>query len=428
MRQGSRSCRRAAAPRPLIVAVAAVLLTGCSPASAPESSSPASTSLASSVAPSTRASEGQSTHSASPSPAPTPTAKPDRADSCAARVRTLSRSERIGQLVMAGVPSTGAGAATERRLRSARVGSVVLLGNSQLGRRRTAAVTRDLRRSVHRPDGVRLLVAVDQEGGLVQRLRGPGFDRIPSARQQGRMRVQRLRQHAVRWGRQLRGAGVDVNLAPVADVVPSGLEDVNEPIGRLRRGFGDDPDVVGRHVAAVVAGSREGGVAATLKHFPGLGAVRGNTDLVTRVVDRRIDRNHPTVRSFSAGITAGANLVMMSSAEYARIDPRRRAAYSPTIIRGMLRGDLGFPGVVISDDLTAPGLQDGSAGLRAVRFLRAGGDLVIIGNPARLRSVVAAVRARMRRDPAFAAQVNRKVERILTLKDQRGRADCRARG
>ena len=175
------------------------------------------------------------------------------------------------------------------------------------------------------------MVAADQEGGQVQRLRGQGFDRIPSAQRQAQTSPAELKSDAARWGRQLRRAGIDANLAPVADVVPKDREGVNEPIGVLRRGYGSNPAAVAAHVPAFVEGMDAAGVATSVKHFPGLGRVRGNTDL-TRRGGRRAPPpgDDPDLKPFAAGVDAGTDMVMMSSAYYSEIDPSRRAAFSPT--------------------------------------------------------------------------------------------------
>lgn len=280
------------------------------------------------------------------------------------------------------------------------------------------------REAARGPHRVELLVAADQEGGQVQRLRGPGFDEIPSARRQAKLDDAELTDRAATWGRQLRRAGVDADLAPVADVVPAGQEEVNRPIGRLGRGFGPDPEVVAAKATAVVKGLDRAGVASAVKHFPGLGRVRGNTDFEAEVVDRETGRHDPTLRSFAAPLAAGADMVMMSSASYARIDPDRRAAFSGLVISDLVRGDLGYSGVVISDDLAARGVGDLPPGTRALRFLRAGGDLVIVGDPGLAPAMAKAVRAAATDDPAFAARLQQAVARVLALKQRRGLSRC----
>ena len=166
------------------------------------------------------------------------------------------------------------------------------------------------------------------------------------------------------------------------------------------------------------------GIATSVKHFPGLGRVRGNTDFTTEVVDDTTTRDDPYLKPFAAGIEAGTDMVMMSSAYYSEIDPERRAAFSPTIIRGMVRGDLGFTGVVISDDLAAAAMRDLRPGERMLRFLRAGGDLAIVGDPGLAMPMADAAVDEARTDDELADDIEAATIRVLQLKDRRGLADC----
>ena len=188
---------------------------------------------------------------AGPSPA-RPSTAPARPASCAGVVAKLSRREEIGQVFMVGVPTGGLTSSTARTLSSSRAGSVLLLDTSDAGRSAVQRLVGQIRAATHRPAGVKTMLATDQEGGLVQRLRGPGFSDVPSARTQGTWSAARLRTSARQWGAELRAAGIDADLAPVADVVPADLTGVNQPIGVLRRGYSSDPAVVASHTAAFV--------------------------------------------------------------------------------------------------------------------------------------------------------------------------------
>ena len=164
-------------------------------------------------------------------------------------------------------------------------------------------------------------------------------------------------------------------------MVPADLGAANAPIGRLHRGYGSSPRTVAAKASAFVRGMDRAGIATAVKHFPGLGRVRGNTDYARRVVDRQTTRDGADVAAFGTVIDAGVDMVMVSSAYYEQIDPERRAAFSPVVLTDLLREDLGFTGVVISDDLAAAAMADVDPPQRALRFLGAGGDLMIIGDP-----------------------------------------------
>jgi beta-N-acetylhexosaminidase len=330
----------------------------------------------------------------------------------------MSLAERVGQLFMVDCPSTGVAAATVRAIEKYHVGSVILDGNSELSNPATARITRQLQ--ALSPPGVGLFVAADQEGGQVQRLRGPGFSGIPSAVRQGTLAPAELRARAARWGRELRSAGINVNLAPVLDTVPAGFG-ANPPIGDVNREFGHTTTAVTAHGIAVARGFADAGIVATAKHFPGLGRVHANTDTAAGVTDRVTVRNDPYLAPFAAAVRAGVPFVMMSTAVYARIDPNRPAAFSPTIVTGMLRRRLGFTGVVISDDLgRASQVAAYPAGARAVQFVAAGGDLVITVDPGRIPAMTAALIGRAAADPDFARAVNNAALRVLTAKQSHG--------
>lgn len=332
-------------------------------------------------------------------------------------VQSMSVPERVGQLFMAGGGSTTNRPTTLDVIRRYHVGSVILNGRSDLGVTGTRSVTDELQAET---SDVHLFVAVDQEGGQVQRLHGPGFSEIPSAVEQGKLAPDTLRSRAAVWGRQLSDAGVNLDLAPVLDVVPAGTESQNPPIGWYDRQYGSTPDAVAASGTAFAGGMRQGHVTAVGKHFPGLGRVTANTDTTPHVTETVTTRHDAFTRPFAAAIGAGAPMIMMSSVYYEKIDALRPAAFSHLIVTGMLRGDLGFQGVVISDSIGAMAFQDYPVARRAVRFIAAGGDLVLAGDPNLIPSMHDAVVARVAASARFAAKVDAAVRRVLLAKVQRG--------
>jgi beta-N-acetylhexosaminidase len=218
---------------------------------------------------------------------------------------------------------------------------------------------------------------------------------------------------------------VTLDLAPVADVVPPDVGSANQPIAVLRRGYGGDPAAVAAKVGAFVAGMDAAGVDTAVKHFPGLGRVVGNTDVTADVVDRRTRRADPLLAPFAAGIRAGAGWLMIASATYQRIDPSRIATFSPAVLGGMVRDDLGFDGVVVSDDLgAAKAVAAVAPAQRALRFLRAGGDVVLTVDPSVLDEMYGATLAAARADPSFRREVATKARRVLAAKRASGLLRC----
>lgn len=339
--------------------------------------------------------------------------------------QSLTERQRIGQLFMVGVPVAGASTSELKALQQLHVGSYFLHGRSSGGVASTARSVRRLQPVTAAGDGGKLtlapFVSADQEGGQVQTLRGPGFSTIPDALTQGELTASTLRARSARWGAQLAAAGVNLNLAPVADTVPASLGRQNQPIGRWSREYGHEPGQIATSVSAFVEGMTSQGVATSAKHFPGLGRVIGNTDTTAGVTDSQTVRGDEALKPFAAAIESGSPMVMMSSAIYSKIDPGTVAAFSPVVIGDVLRGELGFQGVVVSDDLgAAKAVAAIPAGERAVRFFGAGGDLLLTVSSAPADDMVAAVVARSASDPAFAAKVDDAVRRVLLLKARMG--------
>ncbi|NUR99558.1 MAG: glycoside hydrolase family 3 protein [Kribbellaceae bacterium] len=339
------------------------------------------------------------------------------------KLKALTLRELAGQLIMTGIDAAGMTSAQRTVVRQQNSGGVFLVGNSgSLAATRTATAAVNDAATV---EGVRPFIAADQEGGKIQRLKGSGFDRIPAATVQGTWSGSKLTAQAQHWGNQLKQAGVNVDLAPVADVVPASLKSQNAPIGQLDREYGDTPQQAGEGVTAFVQGMRNAGIATSVKHFPGLGRVRGNTDFAAGVVDNVTVRGDADLQPFADGIAAGTSMVMISTVTYTRIDPKNRAVFSPTVIQGMVRGDLGWRGVVITDDVgSAAEVKSVPVGERATRFVAAGGDIVINAESGLTAAMVNALVAKAQQDKFFAAKLTSSVRRVLTLKQDHGLVSC----
>jgi beta-N-acetylhexosaminidase len=287
--------------------------------------------------------------SATASPTPTPTATAE----CAVRVlATMTEEQRIGQLFLLGLANDQLGAAEQNAIRTYHFGSVWFVEQSAAGAPTIRAIA-DAAQGLAAANtaSVGFFVAANQEGGIIQSLSGPGFSTIPSALDQSVIDPATLRTSAALWGRELASAGVNLNFAPVLDVVPPGTDTQNEPIGALQRGYGHDPVTVTAHAVAFMQGMEDAGIATTGKHFPGLGRVTGNTDFTAAVVDDVTTATDANLAPFHDAIAIGIPMVMVALAKYQQIDPTELAVFSPTVMRQMLRTSLGFTGVVVSDCL-----------------------------------------------------------------------------
>jgi beta-N-acetylhexosaminidase len=365
--------------------------------------------------------------SALPSQRPSAPAAPGALDGCVtAALSTMSLEAQVGQLLMVGT-SVNNPAVLVDAVRRYRLGGVFLAGRSTAPAATLHQGVAALQSAATGAGGIPLQIGVDQEGGEVQTLKGADFPAIPTAVQQGRLDRATLASRTAAWAARLPPAGVTVDLAPVADTVPASLGDANPPIGHFDRQYGASPAAVADDVATVVTAMQSTGVQATLKHFPGLGRVRANTDTSTAAVDDLTTVDDPFLAPFGAGIEAGAAAVMVSSARYPRLDPDSIAAFSEPIVTGLLRQRLGFTGVVMSDDLGAAVAVGGvPVGDRAVRFIQAGGDVVLTVRSSDAAPMTAALIARAQAAPAFRARVAAAAGQVLRGKFRAGLLACAA--
>lgn len=390
----------------------AILAIGVSTLAAPSASSAA-------AAPAAPASESL-TLSAAPL-APTPQARASH--TARETLGGMTLQQRIGQLIMVGTPAHTSSSAALSAIKKYHVGSVILTGRSSAGVAATKKVTDTLQKeALATSDGIPLLIAADQEGGQVQVLKGPGFSTMPSALSQGtHYSLSQLRSHAATWGSQLAAAGVNFNLAPVADTVTKVFAPKNTPIGYYDRQYGYNPTDVGKRATAFANGMWDAGIATSVKHFPGLGRVAGNTDTTTNVTDTVTTRQSQDIAAFRTAIAAGAKAVMVSSAIYSKIDPQAPAVFSSVVMEQMLRDDLGFTGVIISDSLQAARqIQQWTPAERALKFIGSGGDLILTTGTSAVKPMYQALYQRATTDTAFQNRINDAALRVLQLKTEIG--------
>lgn len=377
----------------VLVSLAALILSGCSGNTAAE------------VPSSTPSPSAASTESAAPAPGP-------------ASGTQLTLEEQVATLFMVGHALDGRNEGTAGNLNG--IGGFFVHGRStdEASPSGIGEVSEFISHFAA-ADGEPLWVATDQEGGYVQVLSGEGFSEIPSAIEQGSWATEELLRSATQWGAELAQVGVNMNLAPVADIVTSpDVANDNAPIGYLDRQYGYDRATVATQAGAFAAGMRANGVMPVYKHFPGLGRVTENTDYAENVVDHEITRDSDDIAVYGDLLAQGPAAVMLSSAYYANIDPDNPAMFSPTIVTEILRGQLGFDGLVITDDIAAAlAVESWSPGERAVRALGAGVDMLLISaDQSVYPEMYQAVLAEAQRNPEFAARVLESSNRIADAK------------
>ena len=280
---------------------------------------------------------------------------------------------------------------------------VILFKRNFESRGQVADLCAAIRDAAPRPQ----LICVDQEGGRVQRFQD-GYSALPSLDGFGRLyavdpdaALALAEEHAWLMASEIRATGVDLSFAPVVDVGHGNLA-----IGD--RAFSEDPQVVAAFTRAYVRGMHSVGMAATLKHFPGHGTVREDTHFDTAVDNRSLDeiRAHDLI-PFVAGIDAGADAVMLAHVVYPQVAPEP-AGYSPFWIKDILRDEMGFRGVVFSDDIgMAAAFSAGGIKARVDAHLDAGCDVVLVCHPELVEESLAAVQDRQLNTAAIISLLGR---------------------
>jgi beta-N-acetylhexosaminidase len=280
---------------------------------------------------------------------------------------------------------------------------VILFARNFASRAQVAELSQAIRAAAPRPQ----LVCVDQEGGRVQRFRD-GYSALPSLEGFGRLHatdptaaLKLAREHAWLMASEIRASGVDLSFAPVVD-----LGRGNRAIGD--RAFSADPQVVAEFTRAYVEGMHAAGMAATLKHFPGHGSVLEDTHVDEAIDNRSLDELRALdLVPFVAGVDAKADAVMMAHVVYPQVAPEP-AGYSRRWIEDILREEMGFRGVVFSDDIgMAAAFSAGGVKARIDAHLDAGCDVVLVCHPDLVPESLAAVEGRALNTAALLGLIGR---------------------
>jgi beta-N-acetylhexosaminidase len=267
---------------------------------------------------------------------------------------------------------------------------VILFKRNFVSKAQVAELSAAIREAAARPQ----LLCVDQEGGRVQRFQD-GYSALPPLEAFGRLydrdRARALglaEEHAWLMASEVRATGVDLSFAPVVDLGRGNLA-----IGN--RAFSTEPEIVSEFTRAYVRGMHAAGMAATIKHFPGHGTVREDTHFDVAVDHRTLDELRATdLVPFAAGIEADAEAVMLAHVTYPQVAPEP-AGYSPFWIDTILRKEMGFRGVVFSDDIgMAAAFSAGGIKQRIDAHLDAGCDVVLVCHPELVEESLDAVKGR----------------------------------
>lgn len=326
------------------------------------------------------------------------------------RLADLSLEQKVGQVIMGGFPDPAADAATLAAVRDGSLGNVILFARNCPDAESVVALNGALQAAAPIP----LLIAADQEGGLVTRL-NVGATLTPGAMALGATGDTGLAEGiAAMMADELRGVGINVCLAPTADV---NANPANPVIGV--RAFGEDPHQVARFVVATVRGLQGQGVAACAKHFPGHGDTGIDSHLALPRIDRGLaDLERVDLVSFRAAIAAGVRLVMTTHIQFPALDPDHPSTLSHAILTGLLCERLGFQGVVITDSMEMRGItQDRTPAEACLAAFAAGADIVCPSHErADQAGAHALILAAVRDGRVPLARLDEAVTRVLALK------------
>jgi beta-N-acetylhexosaminidase len=320
----------------------------------------------------------------------------------------VSDSKLLGQRIMVGMRGTAPDRALLGAVQRGEVGSVILFASNIVDRPQVTALTASLQRSAREGGNPPLLIAIDQEGGAIRRfVNGPPFSSPPQLGQRGSAAVA-FRQGAI-TGQYLRARGINMDLAPVLDVPTS----PNAFIWQEGRAFSFSARTVATVASAFALGVQSARVAATGKHFPGVGSAPVDTDNRRQELTPSAVQRGLALEPYESLIPRGLDAVMLATAGFPGYDRSgRSAALSGPIINGLLRGRLKFAGVTITDSIDSPtGYNQITAGDVAAA---AGADILLFTDsaPGELRTLLSALHGgRISRSQAVASY-----QRILALK------------
>jgi len=331
-----------------------------------------------------------------------------------ARSPVPNLAQLIGQrLVVAMDGTTAPSSALLGRIKRGEIGGVILFGRNVTTAAALKALTAKLQATAKAGGQPRLLIAVDQEGGSIRRI--PWAPPTLSPPQMGTDgRTSTARSQGAATGQALLGLGINVDLAPVADV-PGSTSSILFKQGRT---FSFNADTTAALATAFAEGLQSVGVDATMKHFPGLGLATANTDTTVVTISASTMALAPGLTPYEAAIPNGLPIVMLSNATYTAYDAGNAAGWSNAIVNNLLRDQLGFDGVTMTDSLDgtahARGVSSASLALKAAH---AGADLILLtGSEATTSGVFTALYDAAKAGTLPRTQLVTSYERIAGLK------------
>ncbi len=323
----------------------------------------------------------------------------------------LSDEQLAGQLLMAGFHGTELNSGLKFFIDTLHIGGVILFSRNVESPGQLRRLCRSIQDYATGKTGSPLLIAIDQEGGRVARLRAPftEFPGNPSMRG-----IEDVKRFVEITSRELKTAGVNMNLVPVLDVAPGGIDSV-----MAERAFGADPAWASKMGSEMIRGYQDRGVIPCAKHFPGIGRTSLDSHEVTPFSDLSLEEleNFELV-PFKSAIAQNVDSIMLSHVVYRKIDPDWPASLSVAVSSGLLRKRLGFQGVILTDDIEMGAIKKRfDMNVVVHQFLISEADIMLVCHDRSLvESVFGDIVKAAKDDPGIKEKMAASVNRIRRLK------------
>ncbi|WP_188455999.1 beta-N-acetylhexosaminidase [Virgibacillus oceani] len=328
-------------------------------------------------------------------------------------IEVMSLDEKIGQLIFAGISGEAMGAETKSLINTYKVGGIIFYKENLVNPKQTVKLLNQIKTTNENND-LPLLLGIDQEGGQISRLPGDLME-IPANERIGELNnAQYSYEIGSLLGEQLRAFGFNLDFAPVLDV---NSNPDNPVIGD--RSFGSNPEIVGKLGTQTMKGIQSQHIISVVKHFPG----HGDTSVDSHLQLPRVNKSIPELKSlelkpFEHAINNGADVVMIAHILLPKIDSENPATMSKRVITDMLRKQLDFNGVVITDDMTMKAITDNFDIARAsVESIKAGSDIILVAHDYnKVVAVFEAIKSAVKSGELTEERIDESVSRIIALK------------
>jgi beta-N-acetylhexosaminidase len=340
--------------------------------------------------------------------------QPDPQTILANKIAEMSLDEKIGQMILAGISGTTIDPTTKNLLTKYKVGGIIFYKDNLVNPTQAVQLVNQIKSE--NDQHVPLLLGVDQEGGRVTRLPG-NLINFPTNKEIGAIDNPEFSyQVGAMLGKELKGFGFNLDFAPVLDI---NSNPGNPVIGD--RSFGNNPEIVSKLGIQTLKGIQSEKIITSIKHFPGHGDTSVDSHLELPIVNKSLEQlKELELIPFEQAIQSGADVVMVAHILLPKLDADYPSSMSKNIITGILRNQLDFNGVVITDDMTMMAIIDHySIGRAAVESVKAGSDIVLVGHEYnKVVETISSLKAAVQKGEISEQRINESVSRILTLKEK----------